>query len=313
MKNYGFGVDIGGTTIKLGLFNLYGVLLEKWEIPTNKSDGGVSILDDVALAVHEKMMEKGIDKENVQGIGLGVPGPVNRHGVVQKCVNLGWGTFDVEKALSEKTGLLVKASNDANTAALGEAWQGSGKGHKDVVMITLGTGVGGGIILNGKIISGFHGSGGEIGHMHMSDEEEEYCGCGKKGCLEQYASATGIVRLANKKLKDKTKDTVLRQINPLTAEIIFNAAKEGDAVAAELVEYLCKILGTAIARITSVIDPEIVIIGGGVSRSGQILLAGIRKYYDERAFFGSQDVIITLASLGNDAGIYGGAKQIFDE
>lgn len=312
MKNYGFGADIGGTTIKLGLFNLYGVLLEKWEIPTNTENGGVTILDDVADSIFEKMKEKGIEKEEVQGIGLGVPGPVNDKGIVQRCVNLGWGIFDVEKVLSEKTGMYVKAGNDANTATLGETWQGGGKGHKNVVMVTLGTGVGGGIIVDGKIVSGSHGSGGEIGHIHVMDDEEECCGCGQKGCLEQYASATGIVRMAKKKLQTETRETVLSSIPKLTAKDVFDAAKQGDEVALEIVDKVCKILGSALARIASVVDPGIIVIGGGVSKAGQILVDGVTKYYRMRAFFGCKDTRITLAVLGNDAGIYGCAKQVFD-
>lgn len=312
MKNYGFGADIGGTTIKLGLFNLYGVLLEKWEIPTNTVDGGVTILDDVAESIFKKMKERGIEKEEVQGIGLGVPGPVNDKGIVQRCVNLGWGIFDVEKVLSEKTGMYVKAGNDANTATLGETWQGGGKGHKNVVMVTLGTGVGGGIIVDGKIVSGSHGSGGEIGHIHVMDDEEECCGCGQKGCLEQYASATGIVRMAKKKLQTETRETVLSSIPKLTAKDVFDAAKQGDEVALEIVDKVCKILGSALARIASVVDPGIIVIGGGVSKAGQILVDGVTKYYRMRAFFGCKDTRITLAVLGNDAGIYGCAKQVFD-
>ena len=150
MKKYGFGVDIGGTTCKIGLFDMSGVIVEKWEIPTNTENNGAAILDDVAAAVLGKMEEKQISKEDVQGIGLGVPGPVGADGTVHKCVNLGWGVINVERLLSEKTGLLVKAGNDANVAALGEMWQGGGKGHEDVVMVTLGTGVGGGIIIGGK-------------------------------------------------------------------------------------------------------------------------------------------------------------------
>lgn len=312
MKNYGFGADIGGTTIKLGLFNLYGVLLEKWEIPTNTENGGVTILDDVADSIFEKMKEKGIEKEEVQGIGLGVPGPVNDKGIVQRCVNLGWGIFDVEKVLSEKTGMYVKAGNDANTATLGETWQGGGKGHKNVVMVTLGTGVGGGIIVDGKIVSGSHGSGGEIGHIHVMDDEEECCGCGQKGCLEQYASATGIVRMTKKKLQTETRETVLSSIQKLTSKDVFDAAKQGDEVALEIVDKVCKILGSALARIASVVDPGIIVIGGGVSKAGRILVDGVTKYYRKRAFFGCKDTRITLAVLGNDAGIYGCAKQVFD-
>ena len=311
MKKYGFGVDIGGTTVKLGLFNIDGTLLDKWEIPTNTDNGGAAILDDVAKAVEGKMEEKAIDKEEVLGIGVGVPGPVDGTGVVRKCVNLGWGVFNVEDALSEKTGLVVKAGNDANVAALGEAWQGGGKGYDNVVMATLGTGVGGGIILGGKILAGTNGAAGEIGHIHVNDDEEDCCGCGNKGCLEQYASATGIVRMAKKKLASESRETVLTAKNPLTAKDIFDAAKEGDAVAMELVDKLCDVLGTTIARITAVVDPEVVVIGGGVSKAGEILINGIKKYYQINAFHACRDCKIALATLGNDAGIYGCVKQLF--
>lgn len=311
MKTYGFGVDIGGTTVKIGLFNIDGTMLEKWEIPTNTADGGVAILDDVAASVLGKIAEKGIDKEEILGIGLGVPGPVDSTGVVHKCVNLGWGVFNVEEALSEKTGLIVKAGNDANVAALGEAWQGGGKGYQNVVMVTLGTGVGGGIILNGKILPGTNGAAGEIGHIHVDDEEEECCGCGNKGCLEQYASATGIVRMAKKKLASETRQTVLTEKDPLTSKDIFDAAKDGDVVAEELVEQLCNVLGTTLARVSCVVDPEVFVIGGGVSKAGEILTEGVAKYYNINAFHASRNCKITLAKLGNDAGMYGSMKQLF--
>lgn len=311
MKTYGFGVDIGGTTVKIGLFNIDGTMLEKWEIPTNTANAGAAILDDVAASVLGKIAEKGIEKEEILGIGLGVPGPVDSAGVVHKCVNLGWGVFNVEEALSEKTGFMVKAGNDANVAALGEAWQGGGKGYQNVVMVTLGTGVGGGIILNGKILPGTNGAAGEIGHIHVDDEEEECCGCGNKGCLEQYASATGIVRMAKKKLASETRQTVLKEKDPLTAKDIFDAAKEGDTVAEELVEKLCNVLGTTLARISCVVDPEVFVIGGGVSKAGEILTEGVAKYYDINAFHASRNCKITLAKLGNDAGMYGSMKQLF--
>lgn len=311
MKNYGFGVDIGGTTVKIGLFHIDGIMLEKWEIPTNTENEGAAILDDVAASVLGKIKEKGIEKDDVVGIGLGVPGPVDSTGVVHKCVNLGWGVFNVEETLSEKTGLLVKAGNDANVAALGEAWQGGGKGYQNVVMVTLGTGVGGGIILNGKILPGTNGAAGEIGHIHVNDDEEECCGCGNKGCLEQYASATGIVRMAKKKLASETRQTVLTDRNPLTAKEIFDAAKAGDVVAAELVEKLCDVLGTTLARISCVVDPEVFVIGGGVSKAGEILTEGAAKYYNINAFHASRNCKITLAKLGNDAGMYGSMKQLF--
>ena len=311
MKKYGFGVDIGGTTCKIGLFDMSGVILEKWEIKTNTENQGAAILDDVSAAVLGKLEEKGIDKEDVQGIGLGVPGPVDGEGLVHKCVNLGWGVINVEKELADKTGLLVKAGNDANVAALGEMWQGGGKGHQNVVMVTLGTGVGGGIIVDGKIIAGSHGAGGEIGHIHMDDEETECCGCGNKGCLEQYASATGIVRMAKKKLQNETRETKLTGFEPLTAKDIFDVAKENDEVAVELVDKLCTMLGTAMANVAGVVDPEIFVIGGGVSKAGDILINGIQKKYEEKAFHACRETKIALATLGNDAGMYGCVRLLF--
>ena len=311
MKKYGFGVDIGGTTCKIGLFDMSGMILEKWEIKTNTENHGATILDDVAAAVLGKLEEKGIAKYDVQGIGLGVPGPVDGEGLVHKCVNLGWGVINVEKELSDKTGLLVKAGNDANVAALGEMWQGGGKGHQNVVMVTLGTGVGGGIIIDGKIIAGSHGAGGEIGHIHMDDEETECCGCGNKGCLEQYASATGIVRMAKKKLQNETRETKLTGFDPLTAKDIFDVAKENDEVALELVDKLCTMLGTAMANVAGVVDPEIFVIGGGVSKAGDILINGIQKKYEEKAFHACRETKIALATLGNDAGMYGCVRLLF--
>lgn len=311
MKQYGFGVDIGGTTCKIGLFDMSGTVLEKWEIPTNTANGGAAILDDVSEAVLGKIAEKGIKKEDVQGIGLGVPGPVGHDGTVYKCVNLGWDVLNVETELYKKTGLLVKAGNDANVAALGEMWQGGGKGHEDVVMVTLGTGVGGGIILGGKVVSGFHGAGGEIGHIKIQKDEPDTCGCGGHGCLEQYASATGIVRMAKQQLEKETRETVLSNGQPLSAKAIFDAAKEGDTVALELADRLCEELGGALANIAVIVDPEIFVIGGGVSKAGQMLIDGIRKHFTARTFHACTSTEIALATLGNDAGMYGCVRLLF--
>lgn len=311
MEKYGFGVDIGGTTCKIGLFEMDGTIVEKWEIKTNTENAGAAILGDVAASVLAKMEERGISRDDVRGIGLGVPGPVDGEGVVHKCANLGWGIVNAEEELSAKTGMYVKAANDANVAALGEMWQGGGKGHKDVVVVTLGTGVGGGIIIDGKIVAGSHGAGGEIGHMHVNDEEEDVCGCGQKGCLEQYASATGIVRMAKKKIAADSRETILTSFENLTAKDIFDSAKQHDEVAKELVDMLCEMLGKAMATIAVVADPEIFVIGGGVSRAGVILTEGIEQYYKENAFHACKDAEVALATLGNDAGMYGCVRLLF--
>lgn len=313
MKQYAFGVDIGGTTCKIGFFETSGKLLDKWEIKTNTENHGESILSDVALAVDNKLAQEGIRKDDVQGIGLGVPGPVRSDGVVNRCVNLGWGVFPAAEELGRLTGLTVKVGNDANVAALGEMWQGGAKGCKDVVMVTLGTGVGGGVIVNGKVVAGFHGAGGEIGHISVNPEEIEPCNCGKYGCLEQYTSATGIVRLAKRKLAMSSEETGLRKFETLTAKDVFDEAKAQDAVALDLVDEVCSILGAALSNIACVVDPEIIVIGGGVSKAGDILLQGIQKHYMETSFHACREAKFALAGLGNDAGMYGCVQMLLEE
>ncbi len=310
MKTYGFGVDIGGTTVKLGLFRTDGSLIDKWEIPTRTENNGESILPDVAASIKDKLAEKSIDPDDVQGVGVDVPGPVTPDGVVCKCVNLGWGVFNVEEALSELTGYPVKAANDANAAALGEMWQGAGKGAKNMVMVTLGTGVGGGVIVNGKIVAGAHGAGGEIGHIPVRDDDEIRCGCGKHDCLEMYASATGIVSLTKRALKNSEKASTLRALDSVTAKDTFDAAKAGDELALEVVEEFGEILGRGLALIAGVVDPDAFVIGGGVSKAGEIILDVVKKYYEPHAFHACQNAQFKIAELGNDAGIYGCVQMI---
>lgn len=310
MTKYVFGIDVGGTTVKIGLFTVDGNLIDKWEITTRKDEGGRYILSDIAESLDKKLVESGIEKKEVAGAGMGVPGPVKDDGTVLKCVNLGWGIFNVAEELSKLIDLPVKVGNDANMAALGEMWQGGGKGFSNIVMVTLGTGVGGGIIINGKMLSGVNGAGGEIGHMQVKDDETEVCGCGKKGCLEQYTSATGIVRSANIVLNNTDKPSKLRTVQYVSAKEIFDAAKEGDDLAIELVANHGKCLGRALAQIACVVDPEVFVIGGGVSKAGQMLIDTTAKYFDEYAFHACKGTKFELATLGNDAGMYGGAKAI---
>ena len=310
MKPYAFGVDIGGTTVKIGLFETEGNLLEKWEIPTRVEGNGNRIIPDIADAVNGKMKERKMQPEDVQGIGIGVPGPVLNESIVNRCVNLGWGIVDVSKEMRQLTGIEnIAAGNDANVAALGEMWKGAGKGHENGVMITLGTGVGGGIILTGKIVSGHHGAAGEIGHIKVSDDEGFPCGCGKKGHLEQYASATGIVKKAKEILEKTAQDSVRCHKDEITAKNVFDAARDGDEPS-EAVRFACRMLGQAMAHIADVMDPEVFVIGGGVSRAGEILLNGVKKYYRETVFHESENTEIALAECGNDAGIYGAVKMI---
>ncbi len=310
MAKYVFGVDIGGTTVKIGLFSTEGELLDKWEITTRTDDGGAYILSDIAASIDNKLTEKEITKEDVKGVGMGVPGPVKEDGTVIKCVNLGWGIFNAANELSELTGLPVKVGNDANMAALGEYWQGGGKEYDNVVMVTLGTGVGGGIILNGKMLAGVNGAGGEIGHMTIDLNEQDACNCGKKGCLEQYASATGIVRLANRALQATDKPSRLREVKYISAKEIFDAAKNGDDLALDLIEEHGRRLGYALANVACVVDPEVFVIGGGVSKAGDILITTTKKYFQEYAFHACRNTEFKLATLGNDAGMYGGAASV---
>ena len=312
MKDYVFGVDVGGTTIKMGLFKSSGDLIEKWEIPTDTSDGGANILKDISKAVDDKLSEKGIDKSAVEGIGMGIPGPVDSKGVVNRCVNLGWGVMPVEEELAKLTGLKVMAGNDANVAAMGESFRGAAKDADSSVMITLGTGVGAGIVIGGRIIAGHNGAAGECGHIHVKDDEPEACGCGNHGCLEQYASATGVVRVANRMLTDSDEACRLRDIDDFTSKDVFDAARDGDEFALKIVSEVCSILGKAIAKICNVVDPEMVVLGGGVSNAGQILLDKIDPAFKEEVFHGARNTEICLATLGNDAGIFGGAGMIIE-
>ena len=305
MKKYGFGIDVGGTTVKVGFFETSGALLDKWEIKTNTANGGEAILPDIAKTIEEKLSKEGISKDEVQGIGIGVPGPVLNASVVTRCVNLGWGEIDVAGTLSKIIGLPVKVGNDANVAALGEMWQGGAKGSSNVVMVTLGTGVGGGIIVDGRIVAGANGAGGEIGHLNVCEDEHEACNCGQHGCLEQYASATGVVRMAKRKLAKTSEETSLHKFEDLTAKDVFDEAKAGDKVALEIVNEVCEILGKTLGKIACVVNPEVFVIGGGVSKAGQILIDTVKKYYVPNTFTSCKDSRFELASLGNDAGMYG--------
>ncbi len=307
MSRYVFGIDVGGTTVKCGLFDLEGNVQDKWEVPTRKKDGGKYILPDVAASVKEKMAQKGIAPEDVEGLGVGVPGPVNEAGQVPVAVNIGWGFVDVAKEMHGLTGLKVRAGNDANVAALGEMWKGGARGCRNVVLATLGTGVGGGIIIGGKVIAGSHG------HIHVEDAEEEVCNCGNKGCLEQMASATGIVRLARRHLAASDEPSLLRdKSKKLSAKLVFDAVKEGDALACEIADQFGWYLGRAFAQIAGVVDPEVFVLGGGVSKAGPILIDYVKKYYLQYVFPTCREANFVLAQLGNDAGIYGAAKLVLE-
>lgn len=309
--SYCFGVDIGGTTVKMGIFNGDGEIVEKWEIVTRTENEGEAILPDIAASINAKVAEHKIAKAEVLGVGVGVPAPVTSEGIINGSANLGWKYKEAKRELEELTGLRAEFGNDANVAALGEMWKGGGAGCKNMVMVTLGTGVGGGVIINGKILVGENGAGGEIGHLCVNYEETDHCGCGNCGCLEQYASATGITRLAKKKLANETRQTMLNA-ETVSAKEVFDAVKAGDEVAKEVAEEMGTYLGHALANLAVVADPAVFVIGGGVSKAGEVLLPYIEKPYQEKAFFANKKAKFTLATLGNDAGICGAAKLILE-
>lgn len=323
MSNYCIGVDIGGTTVKLGLFTVEGELLDKWEIVTRTENNGEFIIDDISSSILAKLEEKQIDVKEVVGAGMGVPGPVLENGQVTRCVNLGWYDKRPGDELAALVGFPVKVGNDANVATLGEAWKGGAKGFSNVVMLTLGTGVGGGVIIDGKMIAGNRGLAGELGHLTVNLDETESCKCGNKGCLEQYASATGVVRVAKKLMRangavktvrgywkefDAAKLIKINETKGLTCKDVYDLAKEGDPLAKEVTEILGRYLGLVLSEMTLMTDPDIFIIGGGVSRAGEFLINSIQYYYDKFLSISKKRAEVRLAELGNDAGIYGAAK-----
>lgn len=310
MDKFYFGVDIGGTATKLGAFSADGQLLDKWEIPTDISESGSHIMPNIAAEI----IRYAGTTENVIAAGVGVPGPVRRDGSVKRCVNLGWGGFNPARDLSAHLhGVPVFAGNDANMAAMGEYWQGGGQGSRNLVFITLGTGVGGGIVLDGRVVYGSTGLGGEIGHVVVNPDEPVPCNCGQYGCLDQTASATGVVRQAKRVLARRADESSsLRALDSLTARDVFDAAKAGDALAYEAVDTCMSYLGKSMAMLTNIIDPDMYIIGGGVSKAGAFLIDLVRRHYERLATLSEQKAEIALATLGNDAGIYGAAKLAMD-
>ena len=307
------GVDLGGTTIKLAFINVYGEILHKWEIPTNTSEQGKHITLDVAKAIDKKLEELGELKSKLIGIGMGAPGPVHvASGMIHEAVNLGWKNYPLKDLLEVETGLPVVVDNDANLAALGEMWKGAGEGAKDLVCMTLGTGVGGGVIANGEIVHGVSGAAGEIGHITVVTENGFPCNCGKSGCLETVASATGIVRVAMQKLQDTDEPSILHSMleeeGRITSKDVFEALEQGDALAEQVVEKVASYLGLAVANLSSTLNPEKIVIGGGVSKAGDALLQPIQRYFAQYAFSRAvKSTKLAIATLGNDAGVIGGA------
>ena len=311
--SYVFGVDVGGTSVKIGLFTGDGKLVEKWSIQTNTENNGESILPDIAASVISKKEEKKIEDSDIIGVGMGLPGPVDGNGIIRKAVNLQWeDVFNVEEKLASylPAGMKVRAGNDANVAALGEAWMGAGKGYKNIVMVTLGTGIGGGVIIDGKVVTGITGAAGEIGHIYVGDDPGEACNCGNRGCLEQYASATGIVRLLKKELEEHPDEKTELRDKRLNAKELWDAVKNDDPLAIRVAEQFGKYLGSGLSVVAGVLNPEVIIIGGGVSMAGDVIMPFILRNFKEHVFHASADTKFLRATLGNDGGIYGAAALL---
>ncbi len=302
MRKYLLGIDIGGTSIKLGKFNLVGDLLEKWSIRTNSENKGEKILPDIV-----KSIKKNVSISEVKGIGFGVPGPV-RNNIVLSCVNLGWGMKNISDEVHQLIAdfeVKVKVENDATVATAGEKFKGVAKGYKSVVMFTLGTGIGGGIIINDQILDGIDGTAGEIGHIHIDTIHGFKCNCGKTGCLETVASARGIVNVARANMERYTLPSPLRKIKYLSAKKVFDFAKMGDELAKKSISESMAYLAKAMAYVSYIINPEIIVIGGGVSYAGDFIIAEIEKHYYKEVEPFISHTHFALASLGNDAGIFG--------
>lgn len=309
---YCYGVDLGGSFIKFGLFNDQGELLEKWQNPTKTEDNGKHILTDIAQTILEHRERHHFSKGEIAGIGIGVPAVVDESGVVNVAPNLGWRQVNAEEILCRLTDLPCRVINDANAAALGEYHCGGGKGYRSMVLLTIGTGIGGGVILDGKIVTGCGGAAGEMGHICVNDKETVPCNCGNYGCLEQYSSATGIVK-SYKAFRRAGKTGILPFDGSLNAKEVFDAYRQGDEAAESALDRLGYYLGKACATIACVIAPEVIVLGGGVSHAGEVLLTTVQKYFDRFAFSACRQTAFALASAGNDAGIYGCACMMLQK
>ncbi len=303
------GIDIGGTTVKIGFLDTNGNILNKFEIVTNKANKGENILKDVSISILEYISKNNIDTNDIEGIGFGIPGPVVNN-IVTICVNLGWVNKNVAEEFSNLIPFKTKiaCANDANVAALGEMWKGNDLNYTNAIMLTLGTGVGGGVIVDGKAIDGVNGAGGELGHVKSDFKYNFQCNCGLKGCLETVTSATGVVNIAKAKLKSNKSN--LSTIENLTCKDVFDNAKLNDPIALEVVQEVYSYLGHICSILSATTNPEVIIIGGGVSKAGDMLIEGIKKSYNEFAFTPVKNTSIILATLGNDAGMIGAASLV---
>lgn len=309
-----FGVDIGGTQIKIGAFSEDGSLLKKWAVETDLSESGSHIIPQVADEVRRYLTENGLTESAVKGIGMGIPGPVDKNGYVRTCVNLNWNAFNpVDELAKDFPDVHVCAGNDANVAALGEYWQGAGRNYESAMLITIGTGIGGGIVLDGKILLGAHGLAGEIGHIAADRNATERCNCGNLGCVDHIASASGIVRVMKELLSQSDEGSVLRKEKEITARAVCDAAAAADPLALRCIDTCMEVLARGMAWFSHAFDPEVFIIGGGVSQAGSIITDPLQKHYSENLFLIEKGADIRIAQLGNDAGIIGAGRLAMQE
>ncbi|WP_077601318.1 ROK family glucokinase [Oceanobacillus sojae] len=310
------GVDIGGTSVKIGFITKKGIIQEKWEIPTDLTNDGVNIISDIWKSIESKLQALSLDHSSIKGIGVGAPGFVDAHaGIITEAVNIGWKDMHLAEELEKLAGVPVYAENDANIAVLGENWVGAGNQSRNLIAITLGTGVGGGIIANGSILNGVNGMAGEIGHIEVM-ENGYPCNCGKKGCLETIASATGIVRQAMEKIHTNPESLLAKLFKAeghVSAQNVFELAKQGDQASKEIIEYTTDVLGKAMANMSMIINPSNILIGGGVSNAGDYLIDALTKAFRKHALPKVSEVCtIKTCQLGNDAGIIGGAYLVYE-
>ncbi|HEL2218416.1 TPA: ROK family glucokinase [Streptococcus suis] len=311
------GIDLGGTSVKLAILTTEGEIQEKWSIKTNILDDGSHIVPDIIDSIKQRFETHGLTKDDFLGVGMGSPGVVDSEaGTVIGAYNLNWKTLQLVKDQFEAAlGLLFFIDNDANVAALGEQWVGAGNNNPNVVFMTLGTGVGGGVIAAGNLIRGVKGAGGELGHITVDFDKPFACTCGKKGCLETVASATGIVNLSRRYADQYAGDAKLKQMiddgQDVTAKDVFDLAKEGDDLALIVYRHFSEYLGVACANIAAVLNPAYIVLGGGVSAAGEFLLDGVRKVFAENSFPQiKESTQIVLATRGNDAGVLGAASLV---
>ncbi len=306
---YCAGIDIGGTTVKAGLYREDGVLLSRTVFPARASGRGKRLIADIAEAVRKLLAEAGLPSAALAGVGAAFPCPVRADGYIARITNLDASDFYPAKLLSEALSVPAAVLNDANAAAEGERWLGAGRGSEDFCLVTLGTGIGCGIVSGGRLLTGFRGAAGEFGHLHVNDEETEVCGCGSRGCLEQYASATGMVRMAKRLLAESGEESGLRGFGEaLSAKDICDLARGGDRIAVRTLDLSMEYLGRGLAELCVITDPELILIGGGVSAAGELLTGRLQRIVNKMTpILGEPKVRVLTSELGNDAGMAGAA------